>query len=844
MIRAARAAVLFALLGALIAAIALPSAPAASEEPATGILEIHLLDSSTLLPLPFACFTVTSETGVIESVCDDDGEGIALATVPAGITDVVLETPIPGYDGIAASQIEVTAGATVVLTLTLFPISDNLTNPLEDTETTLSTDDSISVREDPVDEFGVASEELAEEQEPEFQAAAIVTPTTENNHFPNVADLACRDRLHYDAGFKVDQGALGDGSAGDYEVLVEFSVNGNTLVFFTVTSGPPITAVVLKSTQWDDFTTANTVYDYGAPGVTGDVDLTTVNGYDIAHIFFCYNLVPPTPTPTATATPTETPTFTPTPTATSTPTETPTATPTHTPTNTPTPTPTDTPTATATNTPTSTPTITATSTPTQTPTTTPEPTATPTETPEPTDTPTPTPEPTETPTNTPTATATATDTPTPTATATPEPTATPTPSETPTATPTETPIPTATPTDTPTETPTPTATSTATPEPTSTPSPTATTTPSPTATATPEPSATATATPTDVPTSTPTQTPTSTPTSTPTASATSTATSTPTEEPTSTPTSTATPTATATPTETATQTATGTPIPAETPPVSDQIVLPVYKLDCLTDPGPVSGLAVASGEIPAGCVAAEGISFDVTMNGADFEDQSAPFVTDASGSFVITAESGADLVITEDTDTATPGFTPRENPIVVEDVTADTEPVVFINLANLGRVTIVKQVCMVADERETEFEISAAAIDECTPGAGEHFTITGATLNDPVYLTTDLAGEATTSLPPGDYKLIDEATEASLPFTLEAGDDLVILIQGYAVELPHESSNEENRGEGENVGGKVEVLPSTGAGQRADFRATFLIVLAALGTPIAACVGQCLLRRR
>lgn len=109
-----------------------------------------------------------------------------------------------------------------------------------------------------------------------------------------------------------------------------------------------------------------------------------------------------------------------------------------------------------------------------------------------------------------------------------------------------------------------------------------------------------------------------------------------------------------------------------------------------------------------------------------------------------------------------------------------------------------------------------AAIDDCTPGAGEHFPITGGTLADPVYLTTDLACEA---------------TEASTPFAIEAGHDLVILIKGYTVELPHDD------GEAEDVSEDVEVLPSTGVRQRADLRAPLLVVLAALGALIAARVN-------
>jgi outer membrane biosynthesis protein TonB/large-conductance mechanosensitive channel len=287
----------------------------------------------------------------------------------------------------------------------------------------------------------------------------------------------------------------------------------------------------------------------------------------------------------------------------------------------------------------------------------------------------------ESPTPTPTVTATPTQTATPTATPTETATPTATPTETATATPTQTATPTATPTETATATPTQTATPTATPTQTATPTATPTETATPTQTATPTATPTQTATPTATPTET--VTPTATPTETPTQTATPTAT------PTETPTQTATPTAT--PTQTPTQTA--TPTQTSTPTIVDVII---YVLKCETDPGNVTAADIEAGNIPDGCELAQGVRFAAQFAVAD-QNSDFPYVSDGQGKFVIEAEAGSTLVVTEDVDTANQVvsqanairalqsvphlYEPKVNPITISPVAVVTgDRGVFVNV--------------------------------------------------------------------------------------------------------------------------------------------------------------------
>jgi hypothetical protein len=124
-------------------------------------------------------------------------------------------------------------------------------------------------------------------------------------------------------------------------------------------------------------------------------------------------------------------------------------------------------------------------------------------------------------------------------------------------------------------------------------------------------------------------------------------------------------------------------------PVLAEVDVPVFKLNCASDPGDVSVDDILSDELPGGCELVGGVEFDATANGIDIEDPNEPFITGDDGGFVITVESGEDLVITEDETTATAGYAPRENPVTLDDV-AEGDGVVFVNLATSGEFELTK----------------------------------------------------------------------------------------------------------------------------------------------------------
>lgn len=249
------------------------------------------------------------------------------------------------------------------------------------------------------------------------------------------------------------------------ELYTTFVEPGDTVTIDLFTNSNQNSIDVIRR----DYTTDNTVYDYGiidtyVAGTTGSsvgghyiltfvVTQPTVVTYDFEYNVTAVSYIEPTPTPTPSVTPTLTPTSTVTPTPSVTATKTPTPTPTITSTATPTVTPTNTSTPTVTPTNTVTPSITPTNSPT--PSITPTMTVTPTMTLVPLNdriwgtndnlwsedsnfwgSYSPFPTPTNTPTNTSTPTVT------PTATTTPTPTVTNTSTPTPTVTPTASPVPT------------------------------------------------------------------------------------------------------------------------------------------------------------------------------------------------------------------------------------------------------------------------------------------------------------------------------------------------------------------------------------------------------------------
>jgi hypothetical protein len=135
----------------------------------------------------------------------------------------------------------------------------------------------------------------------------------------------------------------------------------------------------------------------------------------------------------------------------------------------------------------------------------------------------------------------------------------------------------------------------------------------------------------------------------------------------------------------------------------------VFKLDCDTDPGALTGTDVQQGEYPDDCRLADVVAFDVTAEGDNVEDPSDPIVTDDTGSFAFVAETGSKVVITEDVATASEGYAPRANPLVIPEAGPNAESPVFINLPvdNPGRVVIVKHTCPSDNDRDPRIIVGA-----------------------------------------------------------------------------------------------------------------------------------------
>jgi hypothetical protein len=115
------------------------------------------------------------------------------------------------------------------------------------------------------------------------------------------------------------------------------------------------------------------------------------------------------------------------------------------------------------------------------------------------------------------------------------------------------------------------------------------------------------------------------------------------------------------------------PSPSVSPSVPGQGIAIAFKLDCDEDPGTEEDIleVILSDELPAGCELVEGVEFTATIDG---EPVDAELVTNEDGLVFVTGPVGAEVVFTEDPDTATEGCEPRENPITAEIIPLDVEP--------------------------------------------------------------------------------------------------------------------------------------------------------------------------
>jgi uncharacterized repeat protein (TIGR01451 family) len=194
---------------------------------------------------------------------------------------------------------------------------------------------------------------------------------------------------------------------------------------------------------------------------------------------------------------------------------------------------------------------------------------------------------------------------------------------------------------------------------------------------------------------------------------------------------------------------------------------PVYKITCDTDPGAILPEDIASGNLPEGCEAGAGITFDVAENGG----VPAGYTTDDTGMFIAESMIGSNVTITE---TGVPeDYAPVENPQTIENVQPGEDGVVFVNVLLRGSSDILKFICPSDTAEAPFFEISTQRPGEGRPTAGcisgpdVSFTISGDRLSAPVTIVTDANGLAHLDLPVGDYTIVEDATGASAQFTVE-----------------------------------------------------------------------------
>ena len=117
-----------------------------------------------------------------------------------------------------------------------------------------------------------------------------------------------------------------------------------------------------------------------------------------------------------------------------------------------------------------------------------------------------------------------------------------------------------------------------------------------------------------------------------------------------------------------------TPItPASAAQEEQLITFRILKLDCEEDPG-----QVPDDLTPEGCTPAEGVSFEIAVEG---NDEALNCTTNAEGRCQVEVPSEAMVTVTEDESTATEGYRPRENPMEVQAVT-EFAGAIFVNVAD------------------------------------------------------------------------------------------------------------------------------------------------------------------
>ncbi|MGH2551606.1 MAG: LPXTG cell wall anchor domain-containing protein, partial [Thermomicrobiales bacterium] len=208
------------------------------------------------------------------------------------------------------------------------------------------------------------------------------------------------------------------------------------------------------------------------------------------------------------------------------------------------------------------------------------------------------------------------------------------------------------------------------------------------------------------------------------------------------------------------------------------VEFPIYKINCEVDPGVVEAAAVAEGQLPEGCSLVEGVSFSVTEDGGPATTQT----TGATGTFTVVATLYSTVLISEQTETATPGYAPVAGTQSIQEVANDQSGLVFVNIPQEGDLDIAKFLCTTDDGTSgTEFEVTtprgvSGRGEGCAVGADVAFTITGGLLDEPLQLTTDADGLAGATLRVGTYTITEDSTGALTTFTVEAEETVLVVV--------------------------------------------------------------------
>jgi hypothetical protein len=262
---------------------------------------------------------------------------------------------------------------------------------------------------------------------------------------------------------------------------------------------------------------------------------------------------------------------------------------------------------------------------------------------------------------------------------------------------------------------------------------------------------------------------------------------------------------------------TGPPTDPVTDPATPEPELPaattvsVYALDCVTDPGPV-----APGDLPTGCLAAEGLVVDASVDGVYSSSQT----TDAAGWALFEAPVGSSLLLVEQSDTIATGYAPLGDGSATVAPVAEGASAVLIHVATddggeepapppapdageeeqddgvgasddppVGRIQLVKSTCTRPGEPYTELRVIGQtatlqaqdeSVEGCVATAGAEFLVTGGDL--PVegsVFVTGADGAYRGTLTPGSYTVTEVLSGESVEIEIVADETVLVVAIQY-----------------------------------------------------------------